>query len=61
MISKQQLHDALIVAGAKQVSDEELTDFEKWMTNFMNQAAAKAVARMQADKRVRIEIRDIGE
>ena len=61
MISKQQLHDALITAGAKQVSNAALTDFEAWMTTFMNEAAAKAVGRMTAAKRVRVEVSDIGE
>lgn len=61
MISKQQLHDSLIAAGAKQVSNAALTDFEAWITTFMNQAAVKAVQRMQADKRVRIEVQDMGE
>jgi histone H3/H4 len=61
MISKKQIRGALIAAGAEQVSDAALIDFGKWMTTFMNQAAVKAVQRMQADKRVRIEVQDIGE
>ena len=61
MISKRQLHDSLISAGAKQVSDAALTDFETWMTTFMNQAAAKAVQRMQTAGRVRVEVSDLGE
>jgi histone H3/H4 len=61
MISKKMFHKALIVAGATQVSDAALVDFETWMTTFMNQAAAKAVQRMQAAGRVRIEVADLGE
>lgn len=61
MISKRMLREALVEAGAEQVSDAALVDFEKWMTTFVNQAAAKAVMRMQAAGRVRIEVSDMGE
>ena len=61
MISKNQLRNTLISAGAKQVSNAALLDFQVWMTKFMDQAAAKAVNRMAAGGRVRIEVSDIGE
>ena len=61
MISKEMLRLALVAAGAKQVSAAALTDFEAWMTTLMNDAATKAVGRMQAAKRIRVEKQDIGE
>jgi histone H3/H4 len=61
MISEQMFREALIAAGAKQVSHGALVAFNIWMTKFMTQEAHKAVTRMQADERVRIERRDIGE
>ena len=61
MISKNQIRHTLISAGATQVSDAALIDFEAWLTTFMKQDSAKAVGRMQAEGRTRIEVRDIGE
>jgi histone H3/H4 len=61
MISENMFREALLAAGAKQVSHDALVAFNAWMTTFMTQEAAKAVTRMQADRRVRIERRDIGE
>jgi histone H3/H4 len=53
--------DACIAAGAHQVSDDAVVAFKAWMLNFLKEEAAKAVRRMQADKRVKVERRDIGE
>lgn len=61
MISERNFRDALLAAGATQVSHDALLAFDAWMHKFMTQEAHKAVTRMQADKRVRIERRDIGE
>jgi histone H3/H4 len=61
MISEAAFDKACKAAGAKQVSDAALTDFEAWMTTLMNDAATKAVGRMQAAKRIRVEKQDIGE
>jgi histone H3/H4 len=61
MISDKMFRDACVAAGAHQVSDDAVAAFKAWMLNFLQAEAAKAVRRMQADKRVRVERRDIGE
>lgn len=61
MLSKRMFRDACIAAGADQVSPAALKRFEAWMTRFMHDEAKKAVKRMTADKRVRLEAKDIGE
>jgi histone H3/H4 len=61
MISERMFRDALIAAGAKRVSPAALKAFNAWMIKFMDEEAAKAVTRMNAQKRVTVERRDIGE
>lgn len=61
MISKHMFRKALRDAGANQVSLDALNAFEVWMKRSMADEARKAVRRMQADRRTRIERRDIGE
>lgn len=61
MISERMFKDALYAAGAKQVSHAALKDFNAWMVKFMNEEAVKVVARMHADGRTKVDVKDIGE
>jgi histone H3/H4 len=59
MISEAAFDKACKAAGAKQVSEAALNEFDAVMTAKMNAIATAAVASMTAAKRVRIEPADI--
>ena len=57
--SKKAFRDALISAGARQVSEAALDAYEARMTKMMADVARKTVGRMLVAKRVRVEAVDV--